>query len=218
MKKLRIIIADDHSLIRQGIRSVIASQPGWELCGETNNGRTAVELAQDLSPDIAVLDVTMPGLNGVDAIRLMKTASPNTKALILTMHDSDSLAEEVMLAGGSGYLLKSDAAELLPQAIEEVASGRHFMTSQLSFQAGVQSLRPEKSSQTPSPVRSRLTPREREIVQCLAEGKTNKQVADALRISLGTVETHRKNILGKLGVRSAADLVLYAIRNKLIQP
>ena len=218
MKKLRILIADDHSMIRQGVRSVIDAQPGWELCGEADNGRTAVELAKSLSPDIAVLDITMPGLNGVDAIRVLKTESPLTKVLILTMHDSESLAEEVILAGGYGYLLKSDAAELLPKAIEQLATGGRFLTSKFSLPPGGPHSKPERLLQNPQAVRFRLTPREREIVQHLAEGKSNKQVADSLGISLGTVETHRKNILGKLNLHSTADLVRYAIRNNLIQP
>lgn len=136
MKKLRIIIADDHSMIRQGVRSVIESEPGWELCGETDNGRSAIDLARKLAPDIAVLDITMPGLNGVDAIRILKTESPETKVLVFTMHDSESLADEVLQAGGFGYLLKSDAAEQLPRAIEAVAAGKRFLTSKLAFTPG----------------------------------------------------------------------------------
>jgi len=217
MNKLRILIADDHSLIRQGVRSVINGRAEWELCGESDNGRAAVELARSLAPDIAILDVTMPGLNGVDTIRLLKTESPGTKALILTMHDSESLANEVLDAGGYGYLLKSDAAELLPKAIEAVASGRHFLTTKMAHATGDISVTPERPASNGPTVRSRLTPREREILQCLAEGKSNKEVADALQISPGTVGTHRKNILGKLKAHSTAELVRYAVRNNLIQ-
>lgn len=217
MKKLRIIIADDHSMIRQGVRSVIECRPDWELCGETDNGRSVIELARRLAPDIAVLDITMPGLNGVDAIRVLKTESPNTKVLILTMHDSESLANEVLQAGGYGYLLKSDTAERLPKAIDALAAGNRFLTSQFALQPGEPHLRSGGRTKTAGAVRSRLTPREREVVQLLAEGRGNKQVADALGISAGTVETHRKNILAKLDVHSTADLVRYAIRNKIIQ-
>jgi DNA-binding NarL/FixJ family response regulator len=204
-------------MIRQGVRSVIESEPGWELCGEADNGRSAIELTRNLAPDIAVLDITMPELNGFDAIRILKAESPKTKVLIFTMHDSESLANDVLQAGADGYLLKSDAAGRLAEAIQALASGNHFLTSKLGFQAEKQQARPGVAPQPTGQVRSRLTPREREIVQLLAEGRSNKQVADALGISPSTVKTHRKNILSKLNVRSTAGLVLYAIRNNLIQ-
>lgn len=218
MNLLRIIIADDHGLIRQGVKAVIESQRLWELCGEADNGRAAVELARKYKPEIAVLDITMPELNGLDVTRLLKTASPKTKVLILTMHDSEALADEVLLAGARGYLLKSDAAELLPKAIETLAAGKNFLTPKIAG-AGQGVRRPVTAISTDAIVpRFRLTPRERQIVQLLAEGKANKEVAHALEISLDTVETHRKNILNKLRLRSTADLVRYAIRNNLIQP
>jgi DNA-binding NarL/FixJ family response regulator len=216
MKTLRILIADDHGFIRQGVRAVIESQRSWELCGEADNGRTAVELARKLKPEIAVLDITMPELNGLDVTRQIKIASPKTKVLILTMHDSEALADEVLLAGARGYLLKSDAAELLPKAIETLVAGKNFLTPKMTGN-GDPKLAPPDSSEEIVP-RFRLTPRERQIVQLLAEGKANKEVAHALEISLDTVETHRKNILNKLHLRSTADLVRYAIRNNLIQP
>ena len=216
MKTLRIIIADDHGFIRQGVRAVIESQRSWELCGEADNGRTAVELVRKHKPEIAVLDITMPELNGLDATRQIRIASPKTKVLILTMHDSEALADEVQLAGARGYLLKSDAAELLPKAIETLVAGKNFLTPKMTGN-GVR--KPAVPGSTDEIVpRFRLTPRERQIVQLLAEGKANKEVAHALEISLDTVETHRKNILNKLHLRSTADLVRYAIRNNLIQP
>lgn len=214
MKKIQIIIADDHSMIRQGIKAMIESHPGWLLCGETDNGRTLIELARKLKPDIAVLDITMPGLNGLDTTRLLKVQSPKTRVLILTMHDSEALADEVLKAGAQGYLLKSDAAELLPKAIEAVAAGQSFLTRKMASRQGPQSLATAKADEN---YRFRLTPRERQIVQLLAEGKTNKETADTLGITLGTAETHRKNILGKLQLHCTADLVRYAIRNNLIQ-
>jgi len=216
MKPLRIIIADDHGLVRQGVKAVIESQRSWKLCGEADNGRTAVELARKYKPEIAVLDITMPELNGLDVTRQIKIDSPKTKVLILTMHDSEALADEVLLAGARGYLLKSDAAELLPKAIETLAAGKNFLTPKM---AGNGACKPATTHSSDEIVpRFRLTPRERQIVQLLAEGKTNKEVAHALEISLDTVETHRKNILNKLRLRSTADLVRYAIRNNLIQP
>jgi DNA-binding NarL/FixJ family response regulator len=211
MKKLKIIIADDHAMIRQGVRSVLESERNWVVCGEADNGRAAVELARSLKPDIAILDITMPDLNGVDAIRLLKANTPRIKVLILTMHDSDALADEVAKAGGDGYLLKSDASEMLPEAIKSLAAGEPFVRSQSLSKA-------RKSRKSlPEPDRMQLTPREREILQLLAEGKSNKQVADVLEISSGTAKTHRKNILSKLRLHSTADLVRYAIRNGLTQ-
>jgi len=216
MKPLRIIIADDHGLVRQGVKAVIESQRSWELCGEADNGRAAVELARKHKPEIAVLDITMPELNGLDVTRQIKIDSPKTKVLILTMHDSEVLADEVLLAGAKGYLLKSDAAELLPKAIETLVAGKNFLTPKMPGN-GARKPGPTASSDEIVP-RFRLTPRERQIVQLLAEGKPNKEVAYVLEISLDTVETHRKNILNKLRLRTTADLVRYAIRNQLIQP
>ncbi len=216
MKPLRIIIADDHGLVRQGVKAVIESQRSWELCGEADNGRTAVELARKHKPEIAVLDITMPELNGLDVTRQIKIASPKTKVLILTMHDSEALADEVLLAGARGYLLKSDAAELLPKAIETLVAGKNFLTPKMTGNDVHKPVTTDSSDEIVP--RFRLTPRERQIVQLLAEGKANKEVAHALEISLDTVETHRKNILNKLHLRSTADLVRYAIRNNLIQP
>ncbi|MEY4387913.1 MAG: hypothetical protein RLY20_3196 [Verrucomicrobiota bacterium] len=216
MKKLRFIIADDHSMVRQGVKSVIAAQRSWDLCGEADNGRSAVELARRLKPDIAVLDVTMPELNGLDALRLIKVESPKTKVLILTMHDSEALAEEVLEAGAGGILLKSDAAELLPKAVAALVSGRSFLTPKINGAAPV--TEPDETEAGPQKFHFRLSPRERQIVQMLAEGRTNKQTADALGITTNTVETHRKNILNKIQAHSSADLVRYAIRQKLIPP
>ena len=213
MKKLKIIIADDHAMIRQGVRSVLESVPGWVVSGEADNGRAAVELARSIAPDIAILDITMPDLNGVDAIRILKDEVPHLKVLILTMHESDALAQEVAKAGGNGYLLKSDASEMLSEAIKLLATGEVFVSSQSLSKA----LKLGTSSQELDPKPKQLSSREREIVQLLAEGKSNKQVAEILDISLSTAETHRKKILFKLRLHNTADLVRYAIRNQLIQ-
>ncbi len=217
MRKLRIIIADDHSMIRQGVRAVIESQATWELCGEADNGRAALALVQKLKPDIAVLDITMPELNGLDVTRILKAECPRTRVLILTMHDSESLADEVLQTGARGYLLKSDAAELLSKAIETLAAGKKFLTPKISNPAPAPVL-PERAGAKNDPtLRFRLTPRERQIVQSLAKGKSNKETAHLLGISPTTVETHRKNILCKLKLHNAADLARYAVRNNLIQ-
>lgn len=213
MKKLRLLIADDHGMVRRGLRAAIEARPDWEICGEAENGRQAVELARQLRPDLVVLDLTMPELNGLDAARKIRAALPGAHVLIQTMHDSEALAQEVLAVGARGYLLKNDAPEMLVQAIEALAAGRTFFTPKVSDL--VMSGLAKPGSDTP---RSRLTPRERELVQLLAEGKSNKEAADALGISLNTVETHRKNVMSKLRLRSASDLVRYAIRNKLVEP
>lgn len=213
MKKLRLLIADDHGMVRRGLRAAIEARTDWEICGEAENGRQAVELAKQLRPDLVVLDLTMPELNGLDAARKIRAALPEVHVLIQTMHDSEALAQEVLAAGARGYLLKNDAPEMLAQAIEALAAGRTFFTPKVS--ALLMSGLAKPGSDAP---RSRLTPRERELVQLLAEGKSNKEAADALGISLNTVETHRKNVMSKLRLRSASDLVRYAIRNKLVEP
>ena len=180
------------------------------------NGRAAVELAKELRPDIVVLDLTMPELNGLDATRKILAGRPRTQVLIQTMHDSEALAREVLAAGARGYLLKNDAPELLPQAIDALAAGRTYFTPKVS-ELVMQTLHNPFATPTDAP-RSRLTPRERELVQLLAEGKSNKEAADALGITLNTVETHRKNVMSKLRLRCASDLVRYAIRNNLAEP
>jgi DNA-binding NarL/FixJ family response regulator len=214
MKKTRIFVADDHGLIREGLRAVISANREWELCGEAADGRTAVELAAKLKPDICVLDVTMPELNGIEATRQIVARHPATAVLILTMHDSESLAQEILAAGARGYLLKNDAPELLPRAIESLALGRAFFTPRV---ADLVLRNFGDKSAAPAQPQSRLTPRERELVQLLAEGKSNKEAAAALGISVATVETHRKNVMSKLQLHSPADLVRYAIRNNLAQ-
>ena len=215
MKKIRILVADDHSMIRQGIKAVIAAQPAWEFCGEANNGRTLLALAVKHKPDIVIMDITMPELNGLDTTRLLRLQCPAARILILTMHDSESLVDEVLKAGAHGYLLKSDAGELLPKAIGAVAAGRSFLTPRFADDVHRPNL--PATAAPDEPYRARLTPRERQIVQLLAEGKSNKEAAEALGISLTTVETHRKNILAKLKLHGMADLVRYAIRNQFIQ-
>jgi len=215
MKKIRILIADDHGMIRQGLRAVIEARREWEICGEAADGRAAVELAAKLKPDVCIMDVTMPELNGIEATRQIIARNPTTAVLIQTMHDSDTLAQEILSAGARGYLLKQDAPELLPRAIEAVSTGRAFFTPRV---ADLIMRNFGDKSATPAQPQSRLTPRERELVQILAEGKSNKEAAAALGISVATVETHRKNVMSKLQLRSPADLVRYAIRNNFIQP
>jgi DNA-binding NarL/FixJ family response regulator len=217
MKKTRILIADDHSMIRQGIRAVITALRDCELCGEAENGRALLTLALKHQPDLVVMDISMPKLNGLETTRLLHRQSPDTRVLILTMHDSETLADEIIKAGAHGYLLKSDAAELLPKAIEAVAAGRNFLSPRLSHGHSRKNQETLPAPGTNETFRARLTPRERQIVQLLAEGKSNKETADALAVTLGTIETHRKNIFTKLQLHNTAELVRYAIRNQFIQ-
>lgn len=217
MSQLRIVIADDHDVVRRGLKSVLEDQPNWEVCGEANTGRKAVELVRAHKPDIVVLDITMPELNGLEAARQIQKASPDTKMLILTVHESEQLVHDVLKAGARGYILKSDAGRDLVAAINAIRQGKTFFTSKVArIVAGAQA-KPDSSAadDVESGITS-LTAREREIVQLLAEGKLNKEVADILGISVKTVETHRTNIMRKLRFHSISELVRYAIRNKLV--
>jgi DNA-binding NarL/FixJ family response regulator len=212
MKSLRIMLADDHEMVRQGLRAVIEEQPGWEVCGEARTGREAVKKAHELKPDIVVMDFTMPELNGMEATRQIRAALPRTKVLILTMHESEELIPEVLAAGALGYMLKSDAGTELVDAIQSLAAQKPYFTSKVSTMVLKGYLNPATRE---SPV---LTPREREIVQLVAEGKSTKEVADKLKISPKTADTHRTNIMRKLNLHSVSELVRYAIRNKLVEP
>ena len=212
MSNLRILIADDHALVRQGLRSVLEAQTGWTVCGEAQDGREAVKLALKLRPDIVLLDVTMPELNGLDATRQICRRLPGTPILILTMHESEELCGEAIQAGASGCVLKSDSPRQLLAAVEAVAAGGKYFTRPTgdATQAGGQRV-------GGSPVLPRLSAREREIVQLLAEGRTSKEIASRLGIAFKTVDAHRTNIMRRLNVHAVADLVRYAVRERIIQ-
>ena len=212
---VRILIADDHQVVRTGLRALLESKSGWQVCAEAANGREAVEKAGQLKPDVAVLDIGMPLLNGVEATRQIRKLSPQTEVLILTMHDSEVLVQEVLEAGAHGYILKDDADRNLVAAVDALRRHKPYLSSRVS-EAAASAVGSEGSSFGRSS-RSRLTPREREILQLLAEGKSNKEVADLLGISVKTAETHRANIMLKLDFHSITELVRYAVRNKIIQ-
>jgi len=212
----RILVADDHGIVRKGLRSLLERSRGWQVCAEASNGRDAVEQARLLKPDIAILDVTMPILNGVEAARQIRRISPNTEVLILSMHESDVLLRESVEAGAKGYLLKEDADSDLLAAVEALCRHARYYSPKISDSLPAPALAGKGDGRTVAP-RGRLTPREREIVQLLAEGKSNKEVATLLAISAKTVETHRANVMLKLNLHSITDLVRYAIRNVLIQ-
>ncbi len=212
MIQLDILIADDHSVVRAGLRILIESRTRWKVCAEAVNGRDAVEKAAKLKPHIAILDIGMPLLNGVEAARQIRKASPATEILILTMHESDDLVQQVVEAGAHGYILKDDADRVLLDALQALAEHKPYFSVRVSEAADfADHSDPSKSS------RSRLTPREREILQLLAEGKSNKEVANLLNISVNTAEAHRANIMLKLDFHSLAELVMYAIRNNIIR-
>ena len=218
MAQIRIIIADDHEIMRKGLRSLLETRPEWQVIAEASTGREAVEKAKDLMPNVAVLDIGMPELNGLEATRHIVRESPQTQVLILTMHESEQMVRDVLDAGARGYVLKSDAARDLVNAVDALSQHRTFFSSRISdilLQAYLHG--PERPIQ-PQPARGRLTAREREIVQLLAEGKSNKEVATALNISVKTAETHRTNIMNKLDLHSISELVRYAVRNNIVEP
>jgi DNA-binding NarL/FixJ family response regulator len=215
MGGLRILIADDHEVARQGIRALLESHPGWEVCAEAKDGREAVELATNSNPDIVLLDIGMPNLNGLDAARQILAMSPTIRILILTMHDAEQVVREVLAAGARGFVLKSDAARDLVAAVDALQHRRTFFTTRVTQMVLNGYLHQEKESQPLA--KAVLTPREREVIQLLAEGKTSKEVAVALKLSVKTAETHRTNLMRKLDLHSVADLTLYAIRNGIVQ-
>src|SRR5262249_16848232 len=214
MGRIRVLVADDHAIVRRGLRALVQSQPGWEVCAEASNGREAVEMVAQLAPDVAIVDIGMPVLNGLDTTRKIVQTYPRTEVLVLTMHQSDEVVREVLRAGARGYVLKSDADQHLIAAIESLLQHKPFLTSDVTNTVLMKYL---NGDTTGTETDARLTPREREIVQLLSEGKTNKEVAVVLDISTRTVETHRANIMHKLGMESLSDLVRYAIRNKIVE-
>jgi len=209
---LSILIADDHAVVRAGLRTLLDSRVGWQVCAEAVDGRDAVEKAAKYKPDVAVLDIGMPLLNGVDATRRIRKVSPHTQVLILTVHESDELVQQVVEAGARGYILKDDADRVLLAAVDAIRQNKPYFSVRTS-----PAVDPHDPSADPSrPHRSRITPREREILQLLAEGKSNKEIATLLGISVNTAEAHRANIMVKLDLHSLPELVLYAIRNRII--
>lgn len=213
---LRILIADDHAIIRRGLRKLIEEQEDWEVCAEASTGRQVVELTAKLCPHIVILDLAMPELNGLEATRRIKKVLPKTEILIFTMHELPELMWDVLSAGARGYLLKSDETRHIVAAVHTLADHKPYFTWKLSstmLDVYIQ----HGQSQDETPMLAQLTAREREIVQLLAEGRGNKAVSALLGISVKTVETHRAAVMKKLAINSIAELVRYAIRNRVIQ-
>jgi DNA-binding NarL/FixJ family response regulator len=212
-KGLRILVADDHELVRRGIRGLLRAQRGWKVAGEAVNGREAVEKANKLKPDVAIVDVSMPDLDGLQATRQIREVTPNTEVVVLTMHESDQMVRRVLEAGALGYVLKSDLAAHLVKAVKVVSAGKLFLTPTVSDIVLKGFL---KTRNQPDPLensQARPTSREVEIIRLLAEGKANKKIAAELGITIRTVETHRANIMLKLGLHSLTELIHYAIRH-----
>jgi DNA-binding NarL/FixJ family response regulator len=216
---LRILVADDHQLLRQGLRTLLETQPGWKVCGEAITGTEAVEKARQLQPDIVVLDVHMPEMDGLQAAREILAARPQIEVLILTIDESAEVIRNVSEAGAHGVVMKSDAAHDLVAAVSALARHEPFYTSKVSEIMLRTHARPLGSPLAESDaVQAGLTDREREVVVLVAEGRSSKEIAMALNISVKTVESHRRNLMHKLHLRSVADLVRYAMRKGLVQP
>jgi DNA-binding NarL/FixJ family response regulator len=218
MPELKLLLADDHEIVRQGLRSMLEAQRDCAVVGEAADGRQAVAMTKELNPDIVILDIGMPSLNGLEATRQILKIRPQTKVLILTMHESDSVIREVLDAGARGYILKTDAGRDLVSAVESLRRNKTFFTSRVSQMILDGFLKGDTRPRDSESDGIRLTPRQREIVQLLAEGKSSKEVAVALDLSVKTAETHRANIMRKLDCHSVSEVVRYAIRNKIIEP
>jgi DNA-binding NarL/FixJ family response regulator len=208
---IRILLADDHDVVRAGVRAIVESQEGWEVVGEAADGQEAVRQAIATHPDVVVLDYGLPVLNGIEATRQIRSRVSGTEVLIFTMHDTATLVREVLEAGARGFLLKSDARKFLIAAVESLAAHKPFFTSKVS-EALLETYLAKGA-----PSASLLAPREKSVVQLIAEGQTNKKIADVLSISLKTVETHRASAMRKLNLDTTAALIRYAIRNKIVE-
>jgi len=217
MSNLKILLADDHDLLRHGLKSLIAPRKDWTICGEAHTGSEAVALAKQHQPNVAILDISMPELSGLEAAKRIRAASPNTEILILSIHYSDHLIREILRLGIRGYMVKTDSDKDLVTAIETLAKHKPYFTSCATELILTHSQRASANVASPMELADRLTTREREIVQLVSEGKSTKEVASLLGISVKTAETHRANVMRKLQVHSVTDLVRYAVRNEIVQ-
>jgi DNA-binding NarL/FixJ family response regulator len=208
MSRFRILIADDHEVVRQGLRALLAPHTGWEVCGEASDGWEVVRKAAELAPDVIAMDIGMPNLNGLEAARQILSKNPRQKILFLTVYDSEQVARGALEAGARGVLLKSDAGRELLTAVESLQRNGTYVSARFKKECVLGDGTRRKEA---------LTPRERQVVQLLAEGKSTKEVATLLDLSVKTAETHRSNIMSKLGLHSISEVVLYAVRNQIVQ-
>jgi DNA-binding NarL/FixJ family response regulator len=210
---IKLLVADDHAIVRRGLQTLLEAQAGWQVCAEAENGQLAVDLATQHRPHVAILDYSLPGLNGLEATRHIRLASPGTEVLIYTMHNNDDLIRDVLRAGARGYLLKTEDDAEVVRAVQALLRKQPYFSPQVSetlldtFLSGGKVV----TSQT-------LTSREREVIQLVAEGKSNRDIAERWGVSIKTVESHRTGAMRKLNLRSGVELALYAVRNKLIEP
>jgi DNA-binding NarL/FixJ family response regulator len=218
MNNLRILVADDHEIIRHGLVALIESEQEWEVCAQAENGRMAVDKAKELTPDIAILDISMPILNGLEATRQILRSNPRVKILVLTIMDAERVVQAARDAGARGYILKSDAARLIVGAVKALQYGNTFFTDRVAnlFQGGFLENEREAKKEKKKTIVPTFGPRERAVLQLVANGKSNRKVAELLGMSPRTVDTHRTNIMRKLGTHSVVGLMLYALRNSIM--
>jgi DNA-binding NarL/FixJ family response regulator len=212
---LRLVVADDHPLMRRGICGLLEAEPGWEVVAKASNGREAIDAVSKSKPDVLVIDLAMPELNGLTATREILRLFPKLGVVLLTMHNTDQSVREVLESGARGYVLKSDAEQDLVAAVKAVAAGKPFFTANIT-EIVLKGYLNRTATSEPAKALSGLTTRERQVVQLLVEGKGNKDVALAMRLSVKTVEAHRSNINRKLAIRTTSDLVRYAVRNGIV--
>ena len=213
MRSLSILIADDHEVVRRGIRSLLEARPEWKICGEAATGRETIDKAKKLRPDLVLLDLTMPELDGLEAIPQILHVCPDTKILVLTMHDSGEMATRVLAAGASGLVLKSDAGRDLVLAVQAIDKNQPFLSPAVTRLILGQMVK----TGHPGPSPSDVTPRELDVLKLLALGRSNKEVATALDVSVKTVDVHRASIMRKLHLRTYSDLIQFAIRHQIIE-
>ena len=209
---VRLLLADDHEVVREGVRNILQSRPAWEVVAEAADGREAVRKAIETNPDVAIVDYSLPLMNGIEVTHQIRSRLEGTEVLIFTMYDTDIIIEQLLTAGACGYLLKSDASKSLMEAVESVANHEPYFTTKVAATLLSSFLAQPKRSVTP------ISGRERSVVQLIAEGYTSKEVGELLHISRKTVESHRASVMHKLNLSSSAALVRYAIRNRIIEP
>lgn len=217
MSKTKVLLVDDHTIVRQGLKALLGFQDGIEVVGEAEDGRQAIEKAKELVPDIIVIDITMPNLNGIEATRQLKKINPEMKVLVLTVHDNEEYIHQVLQAGASGYLLKESAVSDLVSAINAVKKGDIFLSPSISKVVVKDYIRHAAGESGDFDSLNVLTSREREVLQLIAEGNTNRAIAHVLKISNKTVDVHRSHIMGKLHIHDITGLVKYSIRKGLIE-